>query len=84
MTPDQARLLGVPPRASLLQDVIKGRRTEIDYLNGYVVHKGREVDVSTQLNQTMVELVKKVERGEAKPGPSTLKELERHLAIQVQ
>ena len=84
MTPDQARFLGVPPRASLLQDVIKGRRTEIDSLNGYVVHRGREVEVSIQLNQTMVELVKKVERGEAQPGPSNLQQLERQLAIQVQ
>ena len=84
VTPDQARFLGVPPRASLLQDVIKGRRTEIDSLNGYVVHRGREVEVSIQLNQTMVELVKKVERGEAQPGPSNLQQLERQLAIQVQ
>ena len=83
LTPDQVRLLGVPPRASLLQDVIKGRRTEIDYLNGYVVHQGREVGVSIPLNQTMVELVKQVERGEAQPGPSNLQQLERHLAFQV-
>ena len=40
--PDQARLLGVPPRASLLQDMIKGRRTEIDYLNGYVAYTRAE------------------------------------------
>ena len=77
LTADQARLLGVPARASLLQDVIKGRRTEIDYLNGYVVDKGRELQVSIQLNQAMVELVKKVERGEAQPGPSHLQQLER-------
>ena len=84
VTPEQARFLGVPPRASLLQDVIKGRRTEIDHLNGYVVHKGRDVEVSAPLNQTVVELVKKVERGAAKPGPSNLQQLERPLAIQVQ
>ena len=84
LTPDQARFLGVPARASLLQDVIKGRRTEIDYLNGYVVHKGREVKASIPLNQATVELVKKVERGAAKPGPSNLNQLERHVAIQIQ
>ena len=81
VTPDQARFLGVPPRASLAQDVIKGRRTEIDYLNGYVVHKGKQVGMSIQLNQKVVELVKKVEREEAQPGPSNLEQLERHLAI---
>jgi len=81
VTPEQVRQLGVPQRPSLLQDVIKGRRTEIDYLNGYVVQKGQEVGVPTQLNQIIVELVKKVERGELKPNPSNLKELERHLAV---
>lgn len=81
VTPEQVRQLGAPQRPSLLQDVIKGRRTEIDYLNGYVVQKGQEVGLSTQLNQIIVELVKKVERGELKPNPSNLKELERHLAV---
>ena len=81
VNPEQVRQLGVPQRPSLLQDVIKGRRTEIDYLNGYVVQKGQEVEVPTQLNQVIVELVKKVERGELKPNPSNLKELERHLAV---
>jgi len=71
VTPEQVRQLGAPQRPSLLQDVIKGRRTEIDYLNGYVVQKGQEVGLSTQLNQIIVELVKKVERGELKPNPST-------------
>ena len=32
-------------RPSLAQDLAKGRRTEIDYLNGYVIRKGREAGV---------------------------------------
>ena len=45
---------GVP---SFGQDVRKGRRTEIDYLNGYVGDKGREVGVRTPFNDRIVQLV---------------------------
>ena len=45
---------GVP---SFGQDVRKGRRTEIDYLNGYVSEKGREVGVPTPFNDRIVEIV---------------------------
>src|SRR5262249_1413416 len=44
-------------RPSMLQDVMRGRRTEIDYLNGYVVEQGRRVDVKTPFNETIVQLV---------------------------
>lgn len=45
---------GVP---SFGQDVRKGRRTEIDFLNGYVSAKGREVNVSTPFNDRIVKVV---------------------------
>jgi 2-dehydropantoate 2-reductase len=47
----------------MLQDVEKGRPTEIDYLNGGIVRFGRNLGVSTPLNDAMVALVKGVERG---------------------
>lgn len=43
-------------RPSLLQDVLKGRRTEIDFLNGYVARQGRTVGVKTPFNDAIVEL----------------------------
>jgi 2-dehydropantoate 2-reductase len=43
-------------RPSMLQDVMRGRRTEIDYLNGYVVDQGREVGVPTPFNEAIVRL----------------------------
>jgi 2-dehydropantoate 2-reductase len=43
-------------RPSLLQDVMRGRRTEIDYLNGYVVEQGRKVGVKTPFNEKVVEV----------------------------
>jgi 2-dehydropantoate 2-reductase len=54
-------------KASMLQDVEKGRPTEIDYMNGYVVKKGAEVGVPTPLNAEMVRLVKEVEAGSRHP-----------------
>ena len=55
---------GIP---SLAQDLSKGRRTEIDYLNGYVIDKGREVDVPTPMNEAILDLTKRVESGELVP-----------------
>ena len=63
-------------RPSMLQDVLKGRRTEIDYLDGYVARKGKEVGVATPLSEAITELVKRVERGELKPDVSNLKYLQ--------
>jgi 2-dehydropantoate 2-reductase len=65
-------------RPSLLQDVMKGRRTEVDYLNGYVVRKGREVGVPTPMNEAIVEVTKRVEAGGLKPAPANLQLLTQH------
>ena len=50
-------------RPSMGQDILKGRRTEIDYINGLVVEKGAEFGIPTPVNQAMVEAVKRVEYG---------------------
>jgi 2-dehydropantoate 2-reductase len=44
-------------RPSLLQDVMKRRRTEIEYLNGWVSEQGRKVGVPTPFNDAVVRLV---------------------------
>lgn len=49
-------------RPSMLLDHLAGRRSEIDWINGSVVHEGEKVGVSTPVNWTMVELVKLRER----------------------
>ncbi len=44
-------------KASMLQDLEKGRDCEIDYINGFVCRKGREKGVPTPFNDKVVELV---------------------------
>jgi 2-dehydropantoate 2-reductase len=61
--------------SSLLQDVMKRRRTEIEYLNGYVARRGSELDIATPANALVVELVKRLERGELARDPANLDEL---------
>lgn len=59
-------------RPSMGQDMQKGRRTEIDFMNGLVVEKGREHGILTPANEGLIEAVKKVERGEAPASASIL------------
>jgi 2-dehydropantoate 2-reductase len=47
--------------SSTEQDLARGRRTEIDSLNGYVCRRGRELGVSTPVNDTLYALVKLIE-----------------------
>ena len=54
----------VPGRPSLAQDVMKGRKTEIDYLNGLVSDKGREIGVDTPYSDAVTQVLKGVESGE--------------------
>lgn len=43
--------------SSMAQDLARGRRTEIDALNGYVQRRGRELNVPTPANQALFALV---------------------------
>ena len=62
-------------RPSLLQDVMRGRRTEVQYLNGYVAEQGRQVRVPTPFNDKVVELITRVPPGTLKPDPKNLEPL---------
>ena len=56
-------------RASMGQDVTKGRPTEIDYMNGHVVARGRECGVATPVSVATVEMVREIDAGTRKPEP---------------
>ena len=59
-------------RASMGQDVTKGRPTEIDYMNGHVVAKGQEVGVPTPVSAATVEMVREIDAGTRKPDPQNI------------
>lgn len=52
--------------SSTAQDVTRGRPSEIDFLNGYVVRKGRELNIPTPVNLTLHSMVKLKELRQAK------------------
>ena len=54
-------------RASMAQDVTKGRPTEIDYMNGFVVARGKERGVPTPVSAATVEVIHEIEAGSRKP-----------------
>jgi 2-dehydropantoate 2-reductase len=47
--------------SSTAQDISRGKRTEIDSLNGYLVRRGRELGVPTPVNHTLYALIKLLE-----------------------
>ena len=55
-------------RPSMAQDIFKGRRTETDFINGFVAARGAEIGIPAPTHSRINELVKQVERGNIKPG----------------
>jgi 2-dehydropantoate 2-reductase len=47
--------------SSMYQDIIKGKRTEIDFLNGRIVELGKKNHVPTPVNQTLACMIKFLE-----------------------
>jgi len=47
--------------SSMCQDIIKGKRTEIDYINAAIVEVGKRVGVRAVLNQVLTYIIKSLE-----------------------
>jgi 2-dehydropantoate 2-reductase len=62
-------------RPSMGQDIVKGRRTEIEFLNGFIVGKGKELGMATPANAALTDIVKRVEKGEIEPDKRHILEL---------
>ncbi|MEQ1774191.1 MAG: 2-dehydropantoate 2-reductase N-terminal domain-containing protein [Burkholderiales bacterium] len=67
-------------RGVVLQDFLKGRKTETDFLNGHIARKGRDANIATPANDAVVELCRRIERGELKPDRSNIELITKRLS----
>merc|ERR1711862_806709 len=54
-------------KSSMWDDLSSGRETEIDYLNGIIIHLGKKANFPTPLNQKVYDLIKKAEANGKSP-----------------
>ncbi len=54
-------------KASMLQDIEAGRRTEVDFMNGAIVQWGEKLGVPTPLNKAVWQLIKGLEHSFTSP-----------------
>jgi 2-dehydropantoate 2-reductase len=62
-------------RSSMLQSMDRGRRPEIDFMNGYVVARGKEKGVPTPINAALTQMVNEIEAGRREMSPGNLDDL---------
>ncbi|NIW12581.1 MAG: 2-dehydropantoate 2-reductase, partial [Candidatus Thorarchaeota archaeon] len=51
---------------SMLQDIEKGKRTEIDFINGAILNLGKRNGIKTPLNKVLTHLVRGLEANRLK------------------
>ena len=59
-------------KASMLQDLEKGRRTEVDMINGYISKTGKKHGIATPVNDKIVEIIHGIEDGKYPLSPENL------------
>jgi 2-dehydropantoate 2-reductase len=70
-----AKKTSADQRPSMGQDMLKGRRTEIEFINGLVVREGAKLGLPCRANAVLTDIVTRVEKGELKPDPLHITEL---------
>lgn len=48
--------------SSMLQDVLKKKRTEIDFINGAIVKSGKKLNIPTPVNELITSIIKAIEK----------------------
>jgi 2-dehydropantoate 2-reductase len=62
-------------KSSILADLERGKKTEVDFLNGKILDVGKSLGQSTPVNEKIVEFVKEIEQGKRKLSPDNLREI---------
>ncbi len=72
---------GPRARTAPIHDHIKGRKNEIEFINGLVSRKGKELGIPTPYNDAVSELARAINRNELKMDPSNYELLKSRLGI---
>jgi len=56
-----------PVKTSMWQDIERGRPTEVDFLNGFIVSRGATLAIETPVNRMLMALIHAIEGGEQTP-----------------
>jgi 2-dehydropantoate 2-reductase len=67
--------------STILQDWTKGRRSEVDDINGHVVHAAEKLGRHAAVNAAIVEVAHAIERGDLYPDPSNLELLTKRIPM---
>ena len=47
----------------MLQDILKGKQTEIDFINGRIVEYAKTLGITVDINEMLTSVIKGLERG---------------------
>lgn len=64
------RHTGSRSRTAPIHDHLKGRKNELEFINGLVARKGKEVGVPTPCNDAVAEIARQINKGRLKMDPS--------------
>lgn len=67
--------VGGNARNAVVQDHLKGRRSEYQFISGLIVSRGAEVGVETPNNSVVTEIAGRIDRGDLKMGPENFDRL---------
>jgi 2-dehydropantoate 2-reductase len=72
--------VGGRSRTAPIHDHLKGRRSEMEYITGLVTRKGRELGIPTPYNDAVLEIDRRINRGELEMDPSNFELLKQRIA----